>query len=114
MPTINIPPVIRFVLYLIGAIALLTVTYAVDKDWAGDAEIRFVTGLAALLQLLAAAKTNLSGNAVVEVKEAVVEGDPAEIEVIEDGYVSWPIVALVVIAVFLLLILIGAVNLHIG
>lgn len=59
MPTINIPPVVRFVLYLIAAVALLGVTYAVDKSWAGDAEVRFVTGLAALLQLLAAAKTNL-------------------------------------------------------
>lgn len=59
MPTINIPPVVRFVLYLIGAVSLLTVSYAVDKSWAGDAEVRYVTGLAALLQLLAAAKTNI-------------------------------------------------------
>lgn len=60
MPTINIPPKMRFALYIIGALALLTVTYAVDKDWAGDAEVRYVTGIAALLQLLAAAKTSLS------------------------------------------------------
>lgn len=60
MPTINIPPVLRFVLYLIGSIALLTVSYAVDKDWAGDAEVRYVTGLAGLLFVLAAAKTSLS------------------------------------------------------
>lgn len=59
MPTINIPPLARFVLYLIAAIALLVVAYAVDKDWAGDAEVRLVTGLAALLNVLAAAKTNL-------------------------------------------------------
>lgn len=60
MPTINIPPLGRFILYIIGALALLFVAYAVDKDWAGDAEVRLVTGVVALLQLLAAAKTNLS------------------------------------------------------
>lgn len=62
MPTINISPKIRFALYIIGALSLLTVSYAVDKSWAGDAEVRYVTGLAALLQLLAAAKTDLSGS----------------------------------------------------
>lgn len=61
MPTINIPPRVRFALYLIGAVSLLTVSYAVDKTWAGDAEVRFVTGLAALLNLLAAAKVDLGG-----------------------------------------------------
>lgn len=65
MPTINIPPKVRFILYLIGAIALLSVSYAVDKQWAGDAEVRYVTGLAALLQLLAAAKTSLSDTSAV-------------------------------------------------
>ena len=59
MPTINIPPHARFVLYIVGALALLFVAYAVDKSWAGDAEVRLVTGLAALLNLLAAAKTDL-------------------------------------------------------
>lgn len=62
MPTINVPSRVRFALYIIGALALLTVTYAVDKTWAGDAEVRFVTGIAALLQLLAAAKTDISGD----------------------------------------------------
>lgn len=74
MPTVNIPPLARFVLYLIGALALLFVAYAVDKDWAGDAEVRLVTGVCALLNILAAAKTNLSdtdgptaiGNAVAD------------------------------------------------
>lgn len=66
MPTVNIPPLVRFILYLVGAFALLFVAYAVDKSWAGDAEVRLVTGVVALLQLLAAAKTNLSDS-----------GDPA-------------------------------------
>jgi len=60
MPTINIPNRVRFALYILGALALLTVAYAVDKSWAGDAEVRYVTGLAALLHLLAAAKTDIS------------------------------------------------------
>lgn len=60
MPTINIPPVVRFALYLLGSLSLLTVSYAVDKSWAGDAEVRYVTGLAGLLFILAAAKTGVS------------------------------------------------------
>lgn len=61
MPTINIPPRVRFVLYIAGALALLTVSYASEKSWAGDPEVRYVTGIVSLLQLLAAAKTDLSG-----------------------------------------------------
>lgn len=60
MPTINIPPLARFILYILGALLLLFVAYAVDKSWAGDAEVRLVTGVCALLNVLAAAKTNLS------------------------------------------------------
>lgn len=71
MPTINIPPIVRFVLYLIGALALLFVAYAVDKDWAGDAEVRLVTGVVALLQLLAAAKTNISDRPGFELQGTV-------------------------------------------
>lgn len=63
MPTINIPAKWRFALYILSAVALLAVAYAVDKDWAGDAEVRLVTGLAALISALAAAKTDLSGAA---------------------------------------------------
>lgn len=65
MPTINIPPLVRFVLYLVAAVALMVVSYAVDKKWAGDAEVRLVTGLAGLLYILAAAKTNLSDTSVL-------------------------------------------------
>lgn len=81
MPTINIPPAVRFVLYLIGSIALLTVSYAVDKDWAGDAEVRYVTGLAGLLFVLAAAKTTLSDTAATVTGTVVSEtGETGEIE----------------------------------
>lgn len=81
MPTINIPPVVRFVLYLIGSIALLTVSYAVDKEWAGDAEVRYVTGLAGLLFVLAAAKTTLSDTAATVTGTVVSEtGETGEIQ----------------------------------
>lgn len=62
MPTMNIPPRIRFALYIAGALALPFITYAVDKGWAGKPEVQLVTTLAALLGALAAAKTDLSEN----------------------------------------------------
>ena len=61
VPEINIPSKVRFALYILSAVALLTVTYAVDKSWAGEAEVQYVTGLCALLSLLAAAKTDTRG-----------------------------------------------------
>lgn len=81
MPSINLGPRTRFVLYVIGSLASLGVVYAVDKAWAGDAEVRLVQGLVALLGILAAANTNTSGEPVVKVKDALVEGemnDPAD------------------------------------
>lgn len=62
MPTINIPPKVRFALYVVGALASLGVVYAVDKAWAGDAEVRFVQGLVALLNVLAAANVSSPRN----------------------------------------------------
>lgn len=100
MPTINIPPVLRFILYLIGAVALLTVSYAVDKSWAGDAEVRYVTGLAALLQLLAAAKTNLRDEPKV-IKDGTVEVAQGEGEA---GYGYWPMLIFVALCCMLLLL----------
>jgi hypothetical protein len=60
MPQINVPPRIRFALYIAGAVASLGVSYAVNKTWAGDAEVQLVSGVVALINVLAAAKTNLS------------------------------------------------------
>lgn len=71
MPIVNIPAKVRFILYLVGAVALLTVSYAVDKAWAGDAEVRYVTGLAALLQLLAAARVDLAESRPVQLEGTV-------------------------------------------
>lgn len=61
MPTLNLAPKVRFALYLISAVALLGVAYAVDKGVAGDAEVKLVTGLAALATGVAAANTDLRG-----------------------------------------------------
>lgn len=60
MPTINISPKVRFVLYLAAVLGGLFVQYAMDKSWFADAEFRLWSGIATLLMLLAAAKTNLS------------------------------------------------------
>jgi hypothetical protein len=58
MPSVNIPPKVRFALYLFGAIASLLVVYAVNKSWLGDPEVQLTSGLVALLNLMAASKTN--------------------------------------------------------
>lgn len=58
MPTINIPPKVRFALYLLGVVGAVFVQYAIDRSWFGDAELRLWTGLSAVLFMLAAAKTN--------------------------------------------------------
>lgn len=60
MPTINIPPRLRFALYLIGVLGAVAVQYAMDKAWFGEAEMRLWSGVAAVLFALAAAKTSLS------------------------------------------------------
>lgn len=52
--TITLSPKARVALYLGAAIALIVIGYAVDKDWAGDAEVRLVTALAALANMVAA------------------------------------------------------------
>lgn len=60
MPEVNIPAWVRFVLYLVGAVALLVIGYASDKGWAGGPETRLVTNAAALLNLLAASRVDLA------------------------------------------------------
>lgn len=57
---VNVPPRVRFWLYIAGALASTAVSYLVDKAWAGDAEVRLVANLVALINVLAAAKTDLS------------------------------------------------------
>lgn len=74
MPTINIPPKVRFVLYLIAAIGSAVVVYAMDKNWAGEAEFKLWTALAGLLSLLAASKTSTSDT--VPMSEAEIFASP--------------------------------------
>lgn len=61
MPTINIPPKVRFALYLAGVLGAVFVQYAMDRSWFGDAEMRLWTGLSAVLFMLAAAKVSTGG-----------------------------------------------------
>lgn len=71
MPEINIPAKVRFVLYLLAVLGGLFVQYAIDKSWFGDAEFRLWSGIATLLMLLAATKTNLA-KALTAVRGTVV------------------------------------------
>lgn len=66
MPTINIPPKVRFALYLVGVLGAVLVQYAMDKTWFGEAEMRLWSGVAAVLFALAAAKVNLSDSPPAE------------------------------------------------
>lgn len=81
MPTINIPPRLRFTLYLIGVIGAVLVQYASDKSWFGDAEMRLWSGVAAVLFALAAAKTSTSDNTAVVTGTVISEtGETGAIE----------------------------------
>lgn len=59
VPTINIPPRVRFALYLAAALVGLLSIYFADKGftWWGPAEDKLAAGLISLVNLLAAAKT---------------------------------------------------------
>lgn len=66
MPTIEIPPLVRFFLYLVGALGGVIVAYTIAKGWAGDAEHALWNGIASLLFVLAAAKTtNAEGERII-------------------------------------------------
>jgi hypothetical protein len=60
MPTVNIPPTVRFVLYLVGALATPLVAYLYARGTFGDAEVVLFGSYVALINLLAASKTDLS------------------------------------------------------
>jgi hypothetical protein len=63
VPEVNIPPRVRFYLYIVGATAPLAVLYLLERGWAGEPEQTLVLGLASLLNALAAAKTDLKESA---------------------------------------------------
>lgn len=61
MPTINISPRIRFALYLLSALGSVVAAYLFAKGYVGDAELALWAGVVAIINGLAAAKTDLSG-----------------------------------------------------
>ena len=60
MPSINIPPKVRFYLYLFSALGSIAIGYAVAKQYIGDAEVVAWTGFAGLINGLSASKTDIS------------------------------------------------------
>lgn len=75
MPTINIPPKVRFALYLLSALGSVVVAYLAGRGIIGEAETAAWAGVVAIVNGLAAANTNISGDPVVKVRDAVVEGE---------------------------------------
>jgi hypothetical protein len=103
MPTVNIPSKVRFALYLVSAIGSAVAAYLFAKGYVGDAELGLWAAVVAIVNTLSAANTNISGEPVVKVHDAVVEGDLGD----ERGE-SVLVVALVVVVIILLLAALGA------
>ena len=102
MPTVNISPKVRFALYLISAIGSAVAAYLFARGYVGDAELGLWAAVVAIVNTLSAANTNLSGDPVVKVHDAVVEGD------LDERGESVLVVALVVVVIILLLAALGA------
>lgn len=58
MPTVNIPAKLRFALYLIGALAIPATAYLFEKRIIGKEEVTLIGAYVALVNLLAASKTD--------------------------------------------------------
>lgn len=56
----NIPPRVRFALYVIGALATPAIGYLYTRGIFGDAEVALAGAYLALVNVLAAAKTDIS------------------------------------------------------
>lgn len=113
MPTLNIPPKIRFTLYILAALGSVFVVYAMDKNWAGEAEFKCWTGVAGLLSLLAASKTTTSDTGVVvagTVEQTTTT--TTEIDPDETGAISVVEAVLIGLLVILLLAVLGAFGPH--
>lgn len=65
MPTVNIPPLVRFWLYLISALGSVVAAYLFAKGYVGDAELALWAGIVAIINGLAAAKTSLHDDGVL-------------------------------------------------
>lgn len=56
----NIPPKVRFAVYLITGIGSVAVSYMVAKNMIGDAELTAWTALVGLVNGMAASNTNIT------------------------------------------------------
>ena len=61
MPTINIPPKLRFALYVIAALAIPLTAYLFEKRIIGKEEVTLIGAYIALVNTLAATKTDIAG-----------------------------------------------------
>ena len=61
MPIVNIPAGVRFGLYVFASIGSVVAAYLFAKGYVGDAELALWAGIVAIINGLAAAKTNLNG-----------------------------------------------------
>jgi len=61
MPPENLPPKFRFFLYVLASLGSLVAAYLFAKGYVGDAELALWAGIVAIINGLAAAKTNLNG-----------------------------------------------------
>ena len=66
MPTLNIPPTVRFVLYLVNAVGSVVVAYLFAKGYVGEPETAAWAGLVAIISGIAAANTSITGAVVVD------------------------------------------------
>lgn len=113
MPTVNIPPAVRFALYLLSALGSVIAAYLFAKGLVGDAELALWAGVVAIINGLAAAKTDLHESKVYELEAQVehtghVEGTVSPPN--ERGAADVVTVLVVVLLVLVLLALLGLIR----
>jgi hypothetical protein len=91
MPSINIPPTVRFSLYLLSALGSVGMAYLFAKGYAGEAETGAWAGIVAIINGIAAANTNITDKVLVE----------------EDGHTDALGLALIALTVVVILVLLG-------
>lgn len=114
MPVVNIPPAVRFTLYLVSALGSVVAAYLFAKGLVGDAELALWAGVVAIINGLAAAKTDLHEPRVYDLEAQVehtgrVEGTvtPADPGEPDDERGGVDIGTAVVIAILMLLVLLA-------
>lgn len=107
MPVVNIPPAVRFALYLIASVGSLVAAYLFAKGYVGDAELALWAGIVAIINGLAAAKTDLHEARVYELEAQVEDTGRIEGTVAPDERGSIGVAEAVLIALLVLLVLIA-------